>query len=137
MLKGEKRIYSTEYKQGGNTYSSYLWAQSAAHAVRIAKIRGLDEVVTESAGTPKHITWGDLRASRGLGAPVQRLHYLTFLAFVAMKSSIYTVDRVMGDKGWYHEYIHRLHIKREPLNKSQKEITSDIHTAEKLLGFIP
>ena len=137
MLERDKRIYSTEYKQGGSTYSSYLWAQSAAHAVQIAKIRGLDEIVTESFVTPEHITWAEVIASRGLGTAAQRLHYLTFLAFVAMKSGIYTVDRVMGDKGWYHEYIHTLHIKGEPLNKSQEEITSDIHTAEKLLGFIP
>ena len=132
-----KQVYSTEYKQDGSTYGSYFWAKSPEHAARLARIRGLNEEILGCFSLHQSETWVNLRLKRKGKAHEQRLHYLTFLSFVALKSGLYTVDRVMGDKGWYHEYIHRLHISDEPLNKSQKEIDHDIYTAEKLLGFTP
>lgn len=132
-----KQVYSTEYKQGGSTYGSYLWAKSPAHAARLARIRGLDEQIMGCFSLYQDETWVNLRLKRKGKAYEQRLHYLTFLSFVALKSGLYSVDMVMGDRGWYHEYIHRLHIGDEPLNKTQKKIDHDIYTAEKLLGFTP
>lgn len=130
-----KRAYTTTYKQGESTFGSYFWAVDEAHAAEMVRIRGLNEVIEGCYSLHKPFTWRHMRLMRKALSEEARIHYLTFLGFVALKSGLYSVDRVMGDHGWLHEYVHRLHIKGEPLNKSRKELDHDIYTAEKLLGF--
>jgi hypothetical protein len=135
--KPRKQVYTTEYIQGGRRYGGYLWARDVEHAKQVAGVRGLGEVIEGKYDLYRAPTWRKLRLKRKGRPNEERLHYLTFLAFVALKSKLYAVDAVMGDKGWFHEYIHRLHLVGEPLNKTLKELDADIYTAEILLGFTP
>lgn len=132
-----KTVFATSYTLDGCIYGSYVWATDAQHAKFIVQQRGVGELVS-GAGW-KDDTWFRLRRLPRTveDAELQRIHYLTFLSFVALKSGLFTIDSIMGDRGWFHEYIHRLHLKGEPLNRSAKEIDQNIYEVEQQLGFTP
>jgi hypothetical protein len=135
----QKFVYRTTYKQGGFTYSSHVWAESEADAKWMVKARrNIGEKLEECWGYKplRDVSWSKLRNKRKGDAVTERLHYLTFLAFVALKAG-YPPDDVMGDTGWFHEYIHRLHIKDEPLNVSKAALDATIMKVETHLGFAP
>lgn len=129
--------FTTEYTQNQNKYASFLIAQTPRDALLTAQMRGLGEKITgECRPAATRTTWKHHKNDISAGAAKRRLHYLTFLAFVAMKSKLLSVNNVMGDQGWFHEYVHRKASKAEPLNIPRKALDREIFRTEALLGFI-
>lgn len=93
------------------TYSGSLWARSMADAHRIVLRRGLGEIVLWPLGTPKQYVYAsDLIVKKigtsGKAGEKRKLHALCYLGMLALASGVATVQEVIGDNGFIHEFCH-------------------------------
>lgn len=98
-----------ELGRPGN-YSAFLWASSRRQAGRIARQRGLSErVIFVSHRKRPYRTASQLLSMRKRTPRHEKdvLHGLCFLGMIALASGTATIQDVLGDYGFIHEYCHR------------------------------
>ena len=88
------------------SFSGDIWARDWAHAKRLAKKRGIGEIIC-----------GEVRGKQYWRYPSETMrmrkrdhdaifHGLAFLGWLALKSGAATADEILGDYGILHEYAH-------------------------------
>lgn len=108
-------IWLTEYRGAfGEPFQATIQARTLAGARRLARRRGLREAVQTSWWTdrpasklPVGMLPCSLYLTRRGTTPVDRIHAVAFLCFLALMSKTATVREVLDDQGGLlHQWIH-------------------------------
>lgn len=90
--------YTTRYSVDGSWYSSHIYANSLREARKLARQRGIGEVV-QGVCESETVQPEDLTG---------KAHLACFLGYIALKAGTMTLEDILGDRGVLHEAIHLL-----------------------------
>lgn len=91
-------------------YGAYLYARSWPHAEKVAKARGMGEVIGGVVRMRKFDHECPSTLLNGLNkteaAKLRTLHAISFLGYIAVQSEAAEPWEILGDKGLLHEVVH-------------------------------
>ena len=110
-----KKCWLTEYKaRNGTTYGAWVFAKSEPEAAKLCRRRGLREKVTgyfKFRAWPSRVGGFQTPASvvlRSRKSGHEKVHSVTFLAFLGIAAKVLTPREAIDDTGLLHEVIHVL-----------------------------
>jgi hypothetical protein len=130
------RAFLAEYYEGGQVYSSEIWARSWKHAQELAGARCLGEKIIGSGPILQAASCSAVLSSR---APLaDKMHALCFLGLLATSSSCAEARDFFGDQGVLHQFVHySIPIIRKEGRMTLRKILRDVEDIERRIPGYP